>query len=554
MTLLAYTLAEQTRYDLGFAPSGQGMTTIPRYSPTTIEIKQFPRPTRTADFDDAEGAIVVCDSERLLAPAGHFPYFDVLKQQLIRRYGEARATSPRSLDLPNKRCTRITVFGFKSTLTPYALLTLYRTAIAAQLEHNPRVLTLCIIDLDPELAARVITALAAGLYAATYSLPSFKSKPEKPKRLAYVTAVGLHSAVDLRRVIAVAHGNNLARHLTVQPPNRLTPRTYREQISALARTQGWKMTFHDVKRLRKVKAGAFLAVAQGNSHHDAGIVQLEYRPRRQRTPKPWVTLVGKGICFDTGGTNLKPAKSMLGMHEDMQGSAVALGTLWALTELAYPHPVDCWLPLTENMIGPAAYKQNDVVTASNGTTIEIIHTDAEGRLILADALALANRTHPRLIIDFATLTGSCIGALGTRYSGVFTNRPVWHNELIAAGERSGERVWPFPCDDDYDEALTSRIADVKQCTLENDADHILATMFLKRFVGQTPWIHLDLAAGNHTGGLAHIPTDVTGFGVGFSVEFLDCRDPLAALESAPIKNRASKVDKKPQRSRRKKGL
>lgn len=531
-------------------------TTIPRYSPTTIEIKQFPRPARVADLDDAEGAIVICDSERLLAPAGHFPYFDILKQQLIRRYGVARVNAPRSLDLPNKRCTRITVFGFQPTLTPFALLTLCRTAIAAQLEHNPRVLTICIVDLDPESAARVLTSLAAGLYAATYSLPSFKSKPEKPKRLAYITSVGTHSAIDLRRVIAVAHGNNLARHLTVLPPNRLTPRTYRDQISTLARTRGWKMTFHDVKRLRKAKAGAFLAVAQGSNNSDAGIVHLEYRPPRQRRPIPWVTLVGKGICFDTGGTNLKPAKSMLGMHEDMQGSAVALGTLWTLTELAYPHPVDCWLPLTENMIGPSAYKQNDVVTASNGTTIEIIHTDAEGRLILADALALANRTHPRLIIDFATLTGSCIGALGTRYSGVFTNQPVWRNELIAAGERSGERVWPFPCDDDYDDALTSRIADVKQCTLENDADHILATLFLKRFVGQTPWIHLDLAAGNHTGGLAHIPTDVTGFGVGFSIEFLIGGDPLAALESAPKKDKKSKnikVNKKTQRRRRIKG-
>lgn len=528
-------------------------TTIPRYIPISIEIKQYPRPVRIADLDDADGAIVVCHHDRLLAPADQFPYFDVVKQQFVRRYGEAQLGSPRSLDLPNKRSTRITLFGFKPTLTPFALLTHCRTAVAAQFEHNPRVLAIGLVDLEPESATRVLAALVAALFAAAFTLPSFKSKPAKPRRLAYVTTAGVQPVVDLSRVIAIAHGNNLARHLTVLPPNQLTPRVYREQIGAIAKRQAWKMTFYDAKRLRKAHAGAFLAVAQGSQNTDAGIVHLEYRPRRRqpRNSLPKIALVGKGICFDTGGTNLKPAKSMHGMHEDMQGSAVALGTLWTLSELAYPDPVDAWLPLAENMIGPAAYKQNDVITASNGTTIEIIHTDAEGRLILADALALATRTQPRLIIDYATLTGSCIGALGTRYSGVFTNQAVWRQDLITAGERSGERVWPFPCDEDYDDALTSRVADVKQCTLDNDADHILATLFLKRFVGATPWVHLDLAAGNHTGGLAHIPTDITGFGVGFSVEFLLGRDPFSVLESVSPEGKAVKAVHKTQRRRRK---
>jgi leucyl aminopeptidase len=212
---------------------------------------------------------------------------------------------------------------------------------------------------------------------------------------------------------------------------------------------------------------------------------------------------------------------MHGMHEDMQGSAVALGTLLALTELKADFPVDCWLALAQNHIGPRAYKQNDVVRAANGTTIEVMHTDAEGRMILADTLTLASREKPGLIVDYATLTGSCIAALSTRLSGVMTNREELIPKLIEAGRESGERVWPFPLYDDFDKALKSEIADTKQCTLDNDADQILGAMFLKKFLVNDPaWVHVDLASGNHKGGLAHIPTDVTGFGVRFALSLL----------------------------------
>src|SRR5690606_38019393 len=202
---------------------------------------------------------------------------------------------------------------------------------------------------------------------------------------------------------------------------------------------------------KKKKAGAYLAVVQGSEERDAGIVHLRYRPAKARKSTAPVALVGKGICFDTGGNNLKSGKSMFGMHGDMQGSAVALGTLLALTRLAVDFPVDCWLALAQNHIGPKAYKMNDVVTACDGTTIEVMHTDAEGRMVLADTLALASLAKPSFIMDFATLTGACVYSLGTRYSGVFANREDLLPELVAAGKRSGERVWPFPQDRDYDE-------------------------------------------------------------------------------------------------------
>jgi leucyl aminopeptidase len=280
------------------------------------------------------------------------------------------------------------------------------------------------------------------------------------------------------------------------------------------------MSFLNTRTLARRQAGAFLAVTQGSPVDDAGIVHLRYRPGGKSRGRK-LALVGKGICFDTGGVNVKSAKYMNGMHEDMQGSAVALGTLLALSRLKVKYPVDCWLALAQNHVGSRAYKPNDVVTACNGTTIEVKHTDAEGRMVLADTLALASKEKPHVMIDYATLTGACVYALSSRYSGAFSNRDSLHPSLTAAGRDSGERVWPFPLDKDFDEALKSDIADTLQCSLEGEADHILATRFLNRFVDEKiNWVHVDLAASNHKGGLAHIPTDTTGFGVRYTLNLL----------------------------------
>jgi leucyl aminopeptidase len=294
---------------------------------------------------------------------------------------------------------------------------------------------------------------------------------------------------------------------------------YAKAMRMLARKEGWRYSFMTEAHLRRAGAGAFLAVARANEHRGAGIVKLSYRPNRKNAPR--VALVGKGICFDTGGINLKSHKSMYTMHEDMMGSAVAVGTLLALTRLRAPFAVDCWLALTENEIGPRAYRPQEVVTAANGVTIQVAHSDAEGRMVLADTLALASRERPDTMLDFATLTGACVVALTERMSGVFTNREPWRTELEQAGRQSGERVWSFPMDDDFDSDLDSHIADVLQCTPDSKGDHILAARFLSRFVGKDiGWVHVDLASSNRTGGLAHIPTDVTGFGVRFAVEWL----------------------------------
>ena len=387
------------------------------------------------------------------------------------------------------------------------------------LDGEPQTLLLWQQGCPAAAAEAMLNAAVAALQAAAFRFESFKSKPKPRERLSRIDIAARGKIADLDLTLATAAGNNLARWLTALPPNTLDARGYRRLLQELSTRLKLRFKFYDEAALKRLGAGAFLAVSQGNATRDAGIVHLSYRPRGAAAPT--VSLVGKGICFDTGGTNLKPHKSMLDMHTDMEGSAVAVGSLYALHALNSPMAVDCWLAITENSIGPLAYKPQDVVRAHNGTTIQVIHTDAEGRMVLADALSLAAAGKPRAIIDYATLTGACVYALTERYSGAFTNRPEARELIESAGSASGERVWCFPMDADFDTDLESSVADVLQCAVDAKGDHILAARFLNRFVPKAiPWLHLDLSAGARHGGLAHIPTEITGFGVRFTLELL----------------------------------
>lgn len=380
----------------------------------------------------------------------------------------------------------------------------------------------------PNAAAdATFNTMIAACEAAAFRLATFKSKPKSRTRLLRIDLARRGKLQELDLTLATAAGNNLARWLTALPPNRLDAGAYRRLLKQFAQRLELSFKFHGEAQLKRLGCGAFLAVSRGNGRRDAGIAMLSYRPRG--TAAPFVSLVGKGICFDTGGTNLKAHKGMLDMHTDMQGSAVALGCLYALQALRSPLSVDCWLAITENRTGPLAYKPQDVVRAANGTTIQVIHTDAEGRMVLADALCLAAAKKPRAIIDFATLTGACIYALTERYSGAFTNRPEARGLIESAGISSGERVWCFPMDSDYDSDLESAVADVLQCSADGKGDHILAARFLSRFVpNDIAWLHLDLAAGTRHGGLAHIATEITGFGVRYTLDLLRRGWPAAA--------------------------
>ena len=400
----------------------------------------------------------------------------------------------------------------KSTFEAQAAV---RGALQALLAENPAEIAVVVIGDNAQRRRAAELAVYCAWINGTPS-PERKRKPTR-KPLKAIHLYGHRDPDEFAAILAVTAGNALCRELTELPPNELTPAAYRERIKQLAREHGWRREEYDYKRLKRMGAGAFCAVAQGSDAHDAAIVRLSYsHPRPHRR----VALVGKGICFDTGGHNLKSARYMYTMHEDMNGSAVALGILLAATGMRMPISIDCWLAISRNDISPRAYHQNEVVRALNGTTIEVMHTDAEGRMVLADTLTLAARGKPQLIIDFATLTGSMHTALGDRYSGVFATSDALAARAVAAGRAAGERVCVFPQDDDYDTALDSRIADVKQCSLEGEADHILATRFLGRFVGAAPWIHVDLSASSCKGGLGAVTGDVTGFGVGWGIALL----------------------------------
>ena len=440
-----------------------------------------------------------------------------LKALMKRRSpGRIPAISSR---ISNKRQTALHVGVLNPKDETFERLTFARKLFAAALQEKAGTVGLWVLGFDSQEQAGIAQEMVAAALAAAFRMPDFKSST-KPAAVKSLRLIGMDGKIDLKRVTAEAQGNNLARWLTALPANKLDAVAYAGVLRELAGQHGWQFKKFGVAELKKKGAGAFLAVAQGNADDSACIVRLRYRPDDSKKPAA-LSLVGKGIIFDTGGTNLKPFMSMLDMHIDMGGSAVAVGTLLAISEVGLQQPVDCWLAITENRTGPTAYKSQDVVTAANGKTIQTIHTDAEGRMALADTLVFACKDKPGLILDYATLTGACINSVTTRYSGVFTNRPNLHPVLKKCGRTSGERVWPFPIGKEFMEELKSDTADFKQCSPNGGGDHILAASFLNEFVeAKIPWVHVDLSAMQRKGGLAHVPSEITGFGVRFSMQLL----------------------------------
>ncbi|HTT08207.1 MAG TPA: leucyl aminopeptidase family protein [Gammaproteobacteria bacterium] len=485
-----------------------------------IRLTQKSALPKAAEVDAIIDWVVVVPAGADMKVWAKFPAGVVLHERASRRPGGIKKNAAWSTTLPNAIGSHVTCAALDEKATTFERLTLARQLLAGHKEFQPEEIGLAIVGFKVKPAEQMAEALISATLAAAAPMPDMRSKPDKRRKLTTIHLYGCAPAHRFRRTYAELEGSSLARYLATLPPTELTPTTYRQRVAALAKEHHLAMEFYDVDTLRKKKAGAFLAVAQGSPVPDAGILRLRYKPSRKTTMAP-IALVGKGICFDTGGINVKPAKFMLGMQGDMQGSAVALGTLLALARLKAPYPVEAWLALAMNHVGPKGYKPTDVVTASNGTTIEVIHTDAEGRMVLSDTLALCSQTKPRLIIDYATLTGTCVQAIGKGYSGAFTNRPEWWQTLIKAGQESGERIWPFPLPPDYEKMLESQIADTKQCAEEGPVDHILAARFLSRFVGEgIPWLHLDLSSASNREGLAHVPTHFNGFGVRLTLNLL----------------------------------
>jgi leucyl aminopeptidase len=517
-----------TRNDQRWSPQGQGRHLAQLLPPElNVEIRGRSGTARTSVLAKADGAILVLEATRPEAALAGLSH----RELWLRLFRAAKKDSPTpvlSARLPNARNTLVVVGFAKPATSAFDRLVLAGKLAGKVLERGVARLECHVSGLEVAESGEWREALVSALLAAAAPMPQRKSKAPPRCDLRVIDVYGAKTA-DFAACRAVADGNHLARWLAALPPNELDCTSYRKALGQLARREGWSFRFYDERTLARLGAGAFLCVSRANAHRGAGIVRLRYRGPG-RGPRPSIGLVGKGICFDTGGINLKSHKGMYLMHGDMQGSSVAAGTLLACSRSGVRLDIDCWLALTENEIGPRAYRPQEIVRASNGVTIQVVHSDAEGRMVLADTLALASRERPRLLLDFATLTGACVNALTDRYSGAFTNRNDLNEPLQAAGRASGERVWCFPMDEDFDAEIDSPVADVMQCTLDSKGDHILAARFLGRFVEKgVPWVHVDLSSAERKGGLAHVPTEFTGFGVRFASRLLGDQALLARL-------------------------
>ncbi|MDQ5910566.1 MAG: leucyl aminopeptidase [Pseudomonadota bacterium] len=333
---------------------------------------------------------------------------------------------------------------------------------------------------------------------ALYRFDALKSKKDAPRRplrriiLSVPHRRELAAAESMvREGIAMVSGVNFAKDLGNMPPNRCHPTWLAEQAQALAREFPTLQTqILEEVEMAQLGMNALLAVSQGSAQ-PAKLIRLDYRqgPSEQ---KPYV-LVGKGVTFDSGGISLKPGEGMDEMKFDMCGAASVLGTLRACVELQLPLNVIGLIPAVENMPGSQATRPGDIVTSLSGQTIEILNTDAEGRLILCDALTYVERDEPAAVIDIATLTGACIVALGRHPHGLFSNHPPLTHALQTAAHASGDRVWEMPLWDDYQEALDSNFADMANVAGNRDGGAIIAACFLARFTKKFHWAHLDIA-------------------------------------------------------------
>jgi leucyl aminopeptidase len=381
----------------------------------------------------------------------------------------------------------------------------------------------------PAADGAALAAVAEGTALAAYRFQRHKSAPEPGLAAAALLVDDERSLAAagpvLRRAEVAARATLAARDLVNEPASGLNPATLAAEASRLAGAAGLDCEVLAGPALRRGRFGAVLAVG-GGSATGPRLVRLRYRPatgarRRSRGPGRHVALVGKGVTFDSGGLDLKRGAGMDGMKDDMAGAAAILAAVAAAAELALPTAVTAILPLVENMPGGSAMRPGDVLTARNGVTVEVTNTDAEGRLILADGLALAAEARPDAILDLATLTGSVVHGLGLGCTGVFGNTPALTAEVLAAADRAGELAWELPLIEDYRRFLDSEVADLVNATNE-PGDSVQAALFLREFVAGTPWVHLDIA-GPATAKEARYyqPKGASGWGVRTLLAFLE---------------------------------
>ena len=401
-------------------------------------------------------------------------------------------------DLPNLKATRVLLVGSgKGALSDrqFRKLTSAVHGVLKGLAGSDAVLALADIEVKDRDTYATTRLLVETLADGAYQFEQFKSEKSKPRALKKITLLADQTTladVELasRQAQAIACGMAFTRDLGNLPPNLCHPSYLAEQAKTMGKThKNLKVEILDEKKLKELGAGAFLAVSQGSDQPPRMIV-LDYQGGKKGA-KPYV-LVGKGVTFDTGGISLKPGLGMDEMKYDMCGAASVFGTLRAVLELQLPINLVCLLACAENMPSGGATRPGDIVTSMSGQTVEILNTDAEGRLVLCDTLTYAERFKPQAVIDIATLTGACIVALGSHASGLMGNNEELVQQLLKAGKSADDRAWELPLFDEYQEQLDSPFADIANIGGPK-AGSITAGCFLSRFTKQYHWAHLDIA-------------------------------------------------------------
>ncbi|MBX5494212.1 MAG: leucyl aminopeptidase [Bryobacteraceae bacterium] len=353
------------------------------------------------------------------------------------------------------------------------------------------------IALDSAFASpEFVSAAVEGAILGDFEPDQRKTDPKKTEKavdtlsLAIPNANGSVTESAFHRGVLLAESQNFARALVNEPANVLTPSQLAEHARAMAAEQGLECEILDRARMAELGMGALLAVAQGSTQPPALII-LRYKPSRD-TSGVHLGLVGKGVTFDSGGVSIKPSEGMEKMKYDMAGAAAVLGAMRAIAQLKPSIQVTALVPTVENMVSGSAQRPGDIITSLSGKTIEVLNTDAEGRLILADAITYASRLGCTHLVDAATLTGAIVVALGHIHVGAFTNDEAFLERVLGAARMEGEKMWPMPLDDDYKDYLKSAFADIPNVG-GRWGGAITAAMFLKEFVEDKPWVHLDIA-------------------------------------------------------------
>ena len=366
-----------------------------------------------------------------------------------------------------------------------------------------------------------------GCFLKKYSFKKYKTIFKKNENIKEITNLLITSSNKIffnkiiNNVENIINGVFLTRDLVSEPPNYLNPEKFVSEIKKLSKL-GLKVEVFDYSKMKKIGMNALLGVAQGSKNLPY-FVTITWKPNNSKNKKP-LSFIGKGVCFDTGGISLKPAKFMEDMKYDMAGAGAVVGLMKTLALRKSKSYVVSAVALVENMPGGAAQRPGDIVKSYSGKTIEVLNTDAEGRLILADAIYYIDEQYkPELIVDLATLTGAIVVSLGSEYAGLFSNNDKLSEKLIKAGEIENEKLWRFPLHKNYDKLMDSKIADIQNINYSGGAGSITAAQFLQRFLkNNTPWAHLDIAGMAWTKkDLDIIPTGATGYGVKLLNKFVE---------------------------------